>query len=680
MPNTANSGFLSYTVLMRNKGIVWTDADARNVSLCRGIALDVLSEAGSGHPGATLSLTPVLYLLVQKIMAHDANDPSWFLRDKLILSCGHASLALYIQLYLAGYDISEEDLYRFRKLGSKTPGHPEYSLTPGIETTTGPLGQGFGNAVGIALSAKIHEQKVNRVSEHQKVYCVVSDGDLQEGVSFEAASIAAHHELNNLIVIFDSNEISIDGPTTQSTSLNMENYFLSLGWRVSNVAKLSSGDIDVDGLANKILEESDSLKPHVIILQSEIGWPSPTYKSKAYIHGNMLPTSEIERIKELLGIENFKKIIFPNETSSQVFHENEKRRFLRAQSSIEPTMIECLDTREISMRILGITFPEIISTRKANGRIIQEIKSAHCWTIGGSADLTESNGLSLNNVFSRDTAPEDFSNNLIFGVREHAMSAISNGMALDLNNIVYCATYLGFSDYQKPAVRLSALMGLPVTYIWTHDSIALGADGPTHQPIEQLAALRAIPNFSVIRPGSAEELKAAWIRILKDRKPAGLVLSRQDLSNRSESKAVSSSASKGGYIYSQNFLGENPEIVLIASGSELELTQAISQLDRFQKVRVRVVSLPCWEWFTAESSSYQESILSTDAILHVSIEAGSTFGWEKFTGRHGLNIGIDRFGESAGSDALMEKFGFTVEGIAIKIAERLQTISRRAGR
>jgi transketolase len=661
---------------MRTKGINWTDADTRNVNLSRGIALDVLSKAGSGHPGATLSLTPVIYLLVQKIMAHDANDPSWSSRDKLILSCGHASLALYIQLNLAGYEITKEDLYGFRKLGSKTPGHPEYLVTPGIETTTGPLGQGLGNAVGIALSAKIHEQKMNQGSEARKVYCVVSDGDLQEGISFEAASLAAHYELNNLIVVFDSNEISIDGPTNQSTSLNMEDYFLSLGWEVSNVAKTISGEIDVVSLANEILKESGGRKPRLIILESEIGWPSPTYKSKAYIHGNMLPTDEITKIKKLLEIETSQELKFPNQLLSEVRQENEKRRNLRTQTSIEGTVVEKLDSDVISNLIREIDFPETISTRKANGRIIQEIKGAYCWTIGGSADLTESNGLSLDNLFTSNSSLERFSNSLSFGVREHAMSSISNGMALDPNNIVYCATYLGFSDYQRPAIRLSALMGLPVTYIWTHDSIALGADGPTHQPIEHLAALRAIPNFSVVRPGSAAELKMAWIRILKDRKPAGLVLSRQDLSNRNDLEAISSSATKGGYIYYQNFQGDNPEIVLIATGSELDLAQAVSRLERFQNLRVRVVSLPCWEWFMAESVDYQESILSTGARLHISIEAGSTFGWEKFTGRHGLNIGIDRFGESGGSDALMDKFGFTVEAIAIQIVIRLENSGR----
>jgi transketolase len=328
----------------------------------------------------------------------------------------------------------------------------------------------------------------------------------------------------------------------------MENYFLSLGWKVSNVAKMISGDVDVESLADKVLEESEARKPHLIILQSEIGWPSPTYKSKAYIHGNMLPTDEIAKIKELLKIETFQDLKFSNEIFFEVRKENKKRKNLRVQSSTEIAVIEKLDLEGISNHIRGIDFPQTISTRKANGRIIQEIKSAHSWTMGGSADLTESNGLTLDNLFTANSSRESFSNNLIFGVREHAMSSISNGMALDLKNIVYCATYLGFSDYQKPAVRLSALMGLPVTYMWTHDSIALGADGPTHQPIEHLAALRAIPNFSVVRPGSAEELKAAWIRILNDRKPVGLVLSRQDLSNRNNLEAVSSLAIKGGYV------------------------------------------------------------------------------------------------------------------------------------
>ena len=661
---------------MKDSVVNWTDSDKRNVNLCRGIALDILAQAGSGHTGATLTLTSPLYLLLQKIMAYNPSEPNWPLRDRLVLSCGHASLALYIQLHIAGYDITDEDLFNFRKLGSKTPGHPEFSVTPGIETTTGPLGQGLANAVGIALSMKIHEQESELSQNSPKVYCVVSDGDLQEGISFEAASIAANYKLDNLIVIYDSNEITIDGPTHQSTSLDMGGYFHAIGWKVSCVPKMHSGDVDMNSLASKILEHSNQVKPHIIFMHSEIGWPSPNYKSKAFVHGNLLPIEEIVQIKELLNIETIPRSKVHFEIYEGIRKGNEDRRILRVGSTLGKTRNEQFNYEEISLKIRGVKFPQTISTRKANGEIISAMKEAHPWTIGGSADLTESNGLILENLFGLDNTPENISNNLIFGVREHAMSAISNGMARDSINIIYCATYLGFSDYQKPAVRLSALMGLPVTYLWTHDSIALGADGPTHQPVEQLATLRSIPHFAVIRPGSAEELKLIWLRILQDRKPVGLILSRQDLDNTGIRYFYPSAAAKGGYIYSQNFTGDNPEVVLISTGSELSLAQKVCHLETFQHIKMRVVSMPCWEWFIKESTDYRESVLPKRVKLNVSIEAGSTFGWEKFTGRAGLNIGIDEFGASGGSDALMEKYGFTVAKIEERICEKLRALER----
>jgi transketolase len=651
----------------------WTDVDIRNINLCRGVALDILAKAGSGHPGATLTLISPIYLLLQKIMAHNPAEPSWPLRDRLVLSCGHASLALYLQLHIAGYDITNEDLFDFRKLGSKTPGHPEFSVTPGIETTTGPLGQGLANAVGMALSLKIHEQE-SKSKIPPRVYCVVSDGDLQEGISFEAASIAVNYRLDNLVVIFDSNEITIDGPTHQSISLDMQGYFQAIGWRVSSVPKMNSGDVDMKFLAEKIFEDSEELKPLIIFMHSEIGWPSPNYKSKAFVHGNLLPEEEIMQIKRLLDIEATPKSKVPSEIYRNIREGNEARRIRQIENSPENRTIQQFDYTEISQKIKNIKFSPSISTRKANGQILNVIKEVHPWTIGGSADLTESNGLSLENLFTGEVSREGISNNLIFGVREHAMSAISNGIARDSMNIVYCATYLGFSDYQKPAVRLSALMGLPVTYLWTHDSIALGADGPTHQPIEQLATLRSIPQFSVIRPGSAEELKLAWLRILKERKPAGLILSRQDLDNSALVDAYPLAADKGGYIYSQNFTGDKPELVLIATGSELSLAKQVCSLEAFQHVRTRVVSMPCWEWFTEESTEYRERVLPKDAKLFVSLEAGSTFGWEKFTGRSGLNIGIDTFGASGNPDTVMEKFGFTVAAVEVRIREKLHAL------
>jgi transketolase len=661
-------------LLVSETKVTWNDNDYQNIAVSRGLALDVLSNAGSGHPGATLSLMPVLYLLIQKIMVHNPAEPDWICRDKLVLSCGHASLALYIQLHLAGYQISFEDLYHFRQVGSKTPGHPEYLITPGVETTTGPLGQGLSNAVGMALSEKIRNQQEKDNTKDTKVFCVVSDGDLQEGISFESASLASHYELDNLTVIFDSNGISIDGPVRQSTPINMEKYFLSLGWKVSHVSKMQSGEIDLQKLGEKVSEANDSKRPHLIILESEIGWPSPTYKNTSYIHGNLLPLSEIEEIKVILGFQSTDKLNFPSDTMAEIQKENSRRRINRNNWSQSLNTAKKINFEQIYRRIRETKFPQKISTRKANGIIIDEIKAIYPWTLGGSADLTESNGLSLSSLYTSNLISDKISNNLIFGVREHAMAAISNGLALDSQNIVYCATYLGFSDYQKPAVRLSALMQLPVVYLWTHDSIALGADGPTHQPIEHLAALRSIPDFAVIRPGSAEELKSVWIRILENRKPVGLILSRQDLINGEENTSYPQYAEKGAYIFNQNFVGDNPQVVVLATGSELELAASLVEATKLANFRLRIVSMTCWEWFLEESNSYQEAVIPADASLCVSIEAAASFGWQRFTGKNGLNIGIDTFGASGASNDLMEKFGFTPKAVESKILQRLKEI------
>jgi transketolase len=384
-----------------------------------------------------------------------------------------------------------------------------------------------------------------------------------------------------------------------------------------------------------------------------------------------LPPDEVKAIKSLLGLDPENKNVFPTTPVSDIRESNRKRRidYLGTENTLHSN--QELEMSRIIEAIQEIQFPDVISTRKANGIIINEIKNYHPWTLGGSADLTESNGLSLNNLFDPQRLSAEVANNLIFGVREHAMSAITNGLSLDYRNITYCATYLGFSDYQKPAIRLSALMNLPITYVWTHDSIALGADGPTHQPIEHLAALRAIPNFAVIRPGSASELKEAWGRVLKERKPVGFVLSRQDLPNIKAFEGHSSNSQKGGYTYVQNFVGEFPKVILIATGSELELAKEVAFDLRLANHSIRVVSMPCWEWFEEEIEQYRQSVIPSTAGLIVSIEAASTFGWEKFTGLNGLKIGIDTFGESGVSDALMKKFGFAAGQIVSKILERL---------
>ena len=669
---------MSKTVENHNDEIFWTDLDEQMVRESRGISLEILKTAGSGHPGITLSMMPLLYLMYSKILQLNPNNPNWSGRDYFVLSCGHASLAQYVQLHLAGFDVSMEDLKQFRQLNSKTPGHPEYGLTPGVEMSTGPLGQGFAMSVGLALAKKYQNKLLKNHEIFQRnVFVLVSDGDTQEGIFAEAASLASLYQLNNLIVFFDSNQITIDGSTSMSANDEIKLRMESSGWDVHSIPPKLSGDLDVIEIWKTIKSAKQTAAPSFIILESTIGWPAPRSKGTSRIHGNLLSEKELAETQEILTFKGNAEPEFSLEAKEQAAAILKMRLagVEKYEKDLETWFEDNQTEKEIwDLLINGngidvqnvLTVSEVvekISTRKMNGMIIQDLKSKSIGCIGGSADLTESNSLSLENLFLDSKIMERPGDNFTFGVREHAMSAIINGFALAAATIPYCATYLVFSDYQKPAIRMAALMDLFVTYFWTHDSIAIGADGPTHQPIEQLAMLRAIPNFAVIRPADANELGQAWKCILQNRKPSGLVLSRQDLKVIRSNVITQENVAKGAYILLDSYIPEKPDVIVIASGSEVQLAIELHERMNSKVVGIRVVSMPCMEWFDLQPRSYKETVLPTTCPERISIEAGSTFGWDRYVGLSGRIIGIDEFGASGDGELLLSKFGISVENL-----------------
>lgn len=637
----------------------WTPEDDLAVRYSRDLALDILSKSKSGHPGATLSLMPIFYSMYAKVLLHDPNKPDWTNRDRFLVSCGHTSLALYVQLHLSGYQVTREDLYKFRTLGSNTPGHPEYGITSGVEVSTGPLGQGFAMSVGVALSQKMRFQENHITSRAPQTYVLLSDGDIQEGITNEAAAIASLYQLDNLVAIYDSNNITIDGVAAFPRINTTQAIFESQGWNVVLVAKADSGDIDVEKFVKLITAQGDNHNPTLFIIESEIGWPAPYSKGEASIHGNMLSREETLATRELLSL--LQKDV--DEISVRV------RRQYRKQISDHLTFAETsyerklkYDSELMKSELLKINFPPNVSARRANGRIISHLQKTFPLIVGGSADLTESNSLTLENQYSPRSRADHkvMGSNLQFGVREHAMAAIINGLALDKEILPFCATYLVFADYQKPAIRLAAMMKIPSLFIWTHDSIAIGADGPTHQPIEQLAMLRATPNFVVARPASADELLSIWEVILEKRGPIGLALSRQDLPNLVSKCLASKDAKFGAYIYHENYIEGTPDVILLATGSEVELAYKTSLKPELDHLKIRVVSMPSQELFLEQTKDYRERVLPSHVTHRISIEAASTFGWSKFVGS-GKSIGIDTFGLSAPGNELLDHFNFTEE-------------------
>ena len=676
----------------------WSPIDDRAVAVARALAMDAVQKVGNGHPGTAMSLAPVAYTLFQRFLRHDPRDPNWLARDRFVLSCGHSSLTLYIQLLFSGYGITIEDLKSFRTWGSLTPGHPEFGHTAGVETTTGPLGQGLANAVGMAMAARYKrglfdpDAAIGESLFDHNIWVICSDGDLQEGVSAEASSLAGTQELGALKVIYDDNRISIDGDTHHTFTEDVSARYRAYGWNVIEVAAQSSGDVDRDAL--EIAMESalsEKRKPTLIRLKTVIAWPAPNARNTAKSHGSALGKDEVSATKVELGLpaEDF---YYPAEVKNHVESIVERAKKMRSSWDEDFANWRALNSERASLleRMQAGNLPtdwdkslpsfapgKEIATRKASGELINHFAPILNELIGGSADLAESNNTMIEGggSFLPSTSPlkgaTPYGRNIFFGIREHAMGAILNGMALHGGLHPFAGTFLVFSDYMRGAVRLSALMNLPVTYIWTHDSIGLGEDGPTHQPVEHLAALRAIPNFDVIRPADANEVVVAWQEIIKRKRPCGLLLSRQNLPVIDRERFNSASGvSKGAYAVNEV---ESPDLIIIATGSELSLAiESATQLEK-EGIKVRIVSAPSLEWFKKQPESYRNELLPHDVKARVSIEAAVAQGWREFVGDLGEIISLEHFGASASHTTLFTEFGFTVENV---VAAAHRTLSK----
>ena len=659
--------------------------DQLAVNTIRTLSMDAVQKANSGHPGMPMGMADAAYILWTKHLRHNPSNPDWFGRDRFILSAGHGCMLLYSLLHLCGYDVSLDDIKNFRQWDSMTPGHPEYGHTPGVEVTTGPLGQGFATGVGMAMAeaylAETYNQPEHKVVDH-RIYAIVSDGDLMEGVSYEAASLAGHLKLGKLVYLYDDNSISIDGGTDLSFSDEVKGRFEAMGWHYQVVDGHDRDAVDAAITAAK----NDTQRPSLIACKTHIGFGSPNKQDSASSHGAPLGDEEIRKTKEFYGWDPEAQFLVPEEVKTNLAHlkeygnqyEAEWNQAVDVYTSLYPQEAEGFKAAisgELPAGWEG-TLPVFetdakgLATRKASGAVLNAIAEVVPHMIGGSADLTGSVNTLLKGraVYS----PENYGGqNVHYGVREHAMGAAMNGMALHGGVIPYAGTFLVFSDYCKPAIRLGGLMGVSPVYVFTHDSIGLGEDGPTHQPIEHLISMRSIPNVTVIRPGDANEVSQAWKSALTHKGgPVLVVLTRQNLPILDRSVVESAAgASKGAYvlIHSEK---ETPDVILMASGSELQhVVEARTKLAE-EGIDARVVSFPSWELFEEQPDDYKAAVLPSNVKARVSIEAGSTLGWHRFVGDGGKTIGIDRFGASAPYQTLMEKFGFTADNV-VKVAKEV---------
>ena len=677
----------------------WTDLDRRAVDTVRVLAMDAVQKVGNGHPGTAMSLAPATYLLWQRIMRHDPSDPTWLGRDRFVLSCGHSSLTLYIQLYFSGYGLELSDLQALRTWGSLTPGHPEYGHTAGVETTTGPLGQGIGNAVGMAMAARRERGLLDPDAapgespfDHM-VWCFASDGDIEEGISNEASSIAAVQRLGNLCLLYDDNHISIEDDTSIALSEDVAGRYEALGWHVQRVDWLGADERyheNVQALADAF-DEARRVRdrPSFIKLRTIIAWPAPSAQNTGKSHGSALGEKEVAATKQVLGFDPTQNFEVTGDVLAHVrqvrdrgiaAHQEWQRGF-DAWAARDPegaALLERLRSRSLPQGWEASlpTFPadpKGMATRKASGDVLTAIAPVLPELWGGSADLAESNNTTPEGEPS--FLPEDrqskafpggpYGRVLHFGIREHAMGSILNGIALHGLTRPYGGTFLVFSDYMRPAVRLAALMKLPVTYVWTHDSIGLGEDGPTHQPVEHLTALRAIPGLDVIRPADANETAIAWRTVLghTDR-PAGLCLSRQNLPVLDRSVLGSAEGTaRGAYVLAEAS-GAAPAVLLIATGSEVPLALAARELLEADGIATRVVSMPCREWFDEQDEAYRAQVLPTAVRARVSVEAGIGLGWRDYVGEAGEIVSLEHYGASASAAVLFEQFGFTPDRVA----------------
>jgi transketolase len=677
----------------------WTELDDRAVAIARSLAMDAVQKAGHGHPGTAMSLAPVAYNLFQNHLVHDPSDPNWLGRDRFVLSCGHSSLTLYIQLFFSGYGLELDDLKAFRTWNSLTPGHPEYGHTAGVEMTTGPLGAGVATAVGMAMAARYERGLLDpdaasgtSLFDHN-IWVICSDGDLQEGVSGEASSLAGTQQLGNLKMIYDDNRISIEGDTHVAFTEDVSARYRAYGWNVIEVAAKSDGNVDLSALdAAMASAKSETSNPTLIRMKSVIAWPAPHAKNTAESHGSALGAEEIAATKTLLGLNPAEDFAAPSDVMTHVRKVKDRGAALRAQwdANFETWKSKNSENAALLQRLISHELPagwdkdlpefpagKDVATRKASGDVIAAIAKVLPEFWGGSADLAGSNNTAITSAGSflpKNSAMENanpYGRMIHFGIREHAMGSILNGISLHGLSRSFGGTFAVFSDYMRPAVRLAAIMDLPTIFIWSHDSIGLGEDGPTHQPVEHLAALRAIPNFDVVRPGDANEVREAWKVILQRRKPAGLLLSRQNLPvvDRT-SHGASNLVGKGAYILKE--ASSNPDIVLIATGSEVGVALATRELLEASGHSTRVVSAPCLEWFKETDAAYQGQVIPKSAKLRVSIEAGIAQGWRDYIGDTGIAISLEHYGASASAGKLFSEFGFAPDAIVAKIQSALK--------
>ena len=668
----------------------WDALDDQAVVVSRALAMDAVQKVGNGHPGTAMALAPVAYTLFQRILKHDPSNPNWLGRDRFILSAGHSSLTLYIQLFLSGYGLELSDLQSFRTAGAKTPGHPEFGHTAGVEITTGPLGSGISSAVGMAMAARYEKGLLDPESktslfEHD-IWVIASDGDLQEGISSEACSLAGTQELGNLKVIYDDNRISIEGDTHVAFTEDVSLRFKAYGWNVIEVAALPNGDVNQIALENAMLKvQSEKSKPSLIRLKTVIAWPAPKAQGTAESHGSALGADEIAATKIALGLDPDKSFDVPDSVLKHSRKVLERGAALKTQWDNElatwtksnpekSELLKRLQSRELPKNWEKVipTFEsgKDLATRAASGKVINAIAGVLPEFWGGSSDLAGSNNTSINGGGSflpatskmKDATP--YGRIVHFGIREHAMGAILNGIALHGLTRAFGGTFLVFSDYMRGAVRLAALMNIPSIFIWSHDSIGLGEDGPTHQPVEHIASLRLIPNLAIVRPADANETAVAWREIITRNKPVGLALSRQNLPvfERSASNSADGVA-KGAYVIAEP--KSALEVILIATGSEVHVAIEASRILAEQNISARVVSAPCLEWFEEQSDSYKESILPKNLRARVSIEAGVGAGWQKYVGDNGEIISLEHFGASASAGSLFKDYGFTAENIVL---------------
>jgi transketolase len=659
--------------------------------------MDAVQKVGNGHPGTAMALAPVAYNLFQRHLIHDPSDPQWLGRDRFILSCGHSSMTLYTQLFFSGYGLEMEDIQSFRTWGSLTPGHPEFGHTAGVEMTTGPLGAGVATSVGFAMAARYErglldpEAAIGQSIFDHSIWVICSDGDLQEGVSGEASSLAGTQALGNLNVIYDDNRISIEGDTHVSFTEDVAARYRAYGWHVVEVPALADGNVDLESLDKAMLAAKAELtKPSLIRMHSTIAWPAPKLRGTAKSHGSALGDEEIAATKKELGLNPDEKFAMPADVFAHVRSVKDRGAAIRKEwdgkfaqwQSSHPeraALLKRLVARELPTG-WEATLPVFesgkdVATRTASGHVINAIAKSLPEFWGGSADLADSNMTTIEGGNSFLPATSDMKNAdpygriIHFGIREHAMGSILNGIALHGLSRSFGGTFAVFSDYMRPSVRLAAIMDIPSTFVWTHDSIGVGEDGPTHQPIEHFAALRAIPNFAVLRPADANEVTEAWKSVIKRNKPAGFLLSRQNLRTVDRTThGAASGVDKGAYILKES--SSAAKVTIIATGSEVGIALDAQIALEAEGVATRVVSAPCLEWFNEQPASYRESVISA-STLRVSIEAGIALGWREYVGDSGIIVSLDHWGASAAAGKLFAEFDLTSERVVADVKKAL---------